>query len=250
MSRRTTRTATRIITAETPAHPGAVAGQALLRLLHLSSPALPIGAFHFSQGLEYAVDAGWVRDEAGALEWIEGLATASLATLDLPVLHRLHAAWSRNDYLAVKRWNACLIASRETHELRLEDRHLGSALFRVLEELGLTSSLYPTQRRADEIGVAYATAFAFACASWRIDGAAAAHAYAWTWTENQVLASVKLVPLGQSAGQRMLHVLGTRLGVLVPLSNEVRDSDIGISTAVAALASGLHETQYTRLFKS
>lgn len=250
MSRRTTRTATHIITAEAPRHAPPESGLALLRLLHLSSPALPIGAFHFSQGLECAVEAGWVRDEASALEWIEGLATAGLATLDLPVLKRLHRAWSAGDDGGVKSWNAFLIASRETHELRLEDRHLGSSLFRVLAELGHHSPLYPVSRRVDDVGVAYATAFSFACASWRIEASAALHAYAWAWAENQVLAAVKLVPLGQSAGQRMLHALVERIGALVPLSNEVRDSDIGISTTLAAIASALHETQYTRLFKS
>ena len=75
----------------------ASAAPQLLRLLHLASPALPIGAFHFSQGLEYAVECGWVKDEASALEWIEGLASASLATLDLPVLERLRAAWRQDD---------------------------------------------------------------------------------------------------------------------------------------------------------
>src|SRR3954467_3688868 len=85
----------------------------LLRLLHLASPALPIGAFHFSQGLEYAVETGWVRDEASALEWIGGIAQGSVATLDLPVLWRLQAAWTRNDVEALRRWNAFLIACRE-----------------------------------------------------------------------------------------------------------------------------------------
>jgi len=104
----------------------------LLRLLHLASPALPIGAFHFSQGLEYAVECGWVKDEASALDWIDGLASASLATLDLPVLERLRNAWRQDATQDVLRWNAFLIASRETQELRAEDRHLGSALLRVL----------------------------------------------------------------------------------------------------------------------
>jgi urease accessory protein len=221
----------------------------LLRLLHLSSPALPIGAFHFSQGLEYAVEAGWVTDEASALEWIGGIATGALATLDLPVLHRLHVGWQRDDAASVLTWNRFLIACRETHELRLEDRHLGGAMLRVLAEFDITTELFPP-RALNSHGVSHATAFALACARWRIDARAAMQAYAWAWTENQVIAAVKLVPLGQSAGQRMLHALTSRLSLLVSRAVDVMDSDIGISTSLSAVASGRHETQYTRLFRS
>ena len=128
MSRpRTTHTRTHIRTADPPAADAFVsAAPQLLRLLHLASPALPIGAFHLSHGLEDAVECGWVKDEASALEWIEGLASASLTTLDLPVLERLRSAWRQDDAPDVLRWNAFLIASRETEELRAEDRHLGS----------------------------------------------------------------------------------------------------------------------------
>ncbi|MEJ0084249.1 MAG: urease accessory protein UreF [Pseudomonadota bacterium] len=222
----------------------------LLRLLHLASPALPIGAFHFSQGLEYAVEAGWVRDEASALEWIDGIAHASLATLDLPVLQRLQAAWMREDHADVLRWNAFLIACRETDELRLEDRHLGAALLRVLAELDLTTGLFPITASNIRTALTHATAFGFACARWRIDPLAALQTYGWAWAENQVLAAVKLVPLGQSAGQRMLHSLSSRLGSYSAQAMEVLDSDIGISTALQSIASGRHETQYTRLFRS
>jgi urease accessory protein len=222
----------------------------LLRLLHLASPALPIGGFHFSQGLEYAVDCGWVRDEATALDWIGGIAGASIATLDLPVLYRLHAAWKQNDYLAVHRWNAFLIASRETAEFRAEDRHLGSALLRVLAEMELITELFGPRASKHPVGVAHATAFAFACARWRIDAPAAAQTYAWAWAENQVLAAVKLVPLGQSAGQRLLHALIPYLGAYSVRAADMLDMDIGVSTALSAVASGRHEVQYTRLFRS
>ena len=253
MSRRR-HTRTHISTADpvTPANasPSAEEVPGLLRLLHLASPALPIGAFHFSQGLEYAVESAWVKDEAGALEWIGGIAAGGLATLDLPVLARLHAAWRGADAAAIARWNAFLIASRETSELRAEDRHLGAALLRVLAELGLGRDIAASSVAASSCGVAHATAFAFACAKWNLEPPAVLQTYAWAWAENQVLAAVKLVPLGQSAGQRMLHALNTRLGALARQAADVIDSDIGISTALVAVASGRHETQYTRLFRS
>lgn len=245
------RTLTRIPTVDTA--PSGAAGDRSsqwLRLLHLASPALPIGAFHFSQGLEYAVEAGWVRDEATALDWIGGIAGSSLATLDLPVLHRLHAAWRQNDYLSVNRWNSFLIASRETEEFRAEDRHLGSALLRVLAELQLSMEVFGANPAKHPVGVSHATAFSFACVQWGIDAPAAAQTFAWSWAENQVLAAVKLVPLGQSAGQRLLHALIDRLGAYSAQAGEMLDSDIGVSTASNAVASGRHEIQYTRLFRS
>jgi urease accessory protein len=242
-------THTRIHT-EAPPSAAASDGLQLLHLLHLASPALPIGAFHFSQGLEYAVDAGWVKDEASALDWIGGIASSSLATLDLPVLDRLRNAWRREDFQAVHQWNAFLIASRETEELRAEDRHLGSALLRVLAELELTTDLFPLNASKSRLGVAHACVFAFACARWNIEGQACLQTYAWAWAENQVLAAVKLVPLGQSAAQRMLHALCARIPLLVERAHKLTDSDIGISTVLCSVSSGRHESQYSRLFKS
>ncbi len=230
----------------TPIHTRTTEPQ-LLRLLHLASPALPIGAFHFSQGLEYAVEAGWVVDEPSALDWIGGISEGSLATLDLPVLVRLHTAWL-TDESEVLRWNGFLIACRETEELRLEDRHLGAAMLRVLAEFDLETDLFV--RGSPERGIAHATAFAFACARWNIQALAMLETYAWAWAENQVLAAVKLVPLGQSAGQRLLHALHDRLAAYASRAINLMDSDIGVSTALSTVASGRHEVQYTRLFRS
>lgn len=254
MSRTPTRTRIRIHTTD-PRVAGEVEVDVnrqsqLLRLLHLASPALPIGAFHFSQGLEYAADAGWVTNESTALEWIGGIAESSLGTLDLPLLHRLRAAWEKGDHKGVKDWNAFLIACRETEELRAEDRHLGAALLRVLAELDLRTGLFPANTPASSVGVAHATAFSFAIARWRIDSEAAMQTYAWAWVENQVLAAVKIVPLGQSAAQRMLHALAGRIPAWVERALELADGDIGVSTALTAVASGRHEAQYTRLFRS
>jgi urease accessory protein len=242
-------TRTRTLTDTPPAAAASEVPQ-LLRLLHLASPALPIGAFHFSQGLEYAVETGWVKDESSALDWIDGIASASLATLDLPVLDRLRNAWRQQDHRAVQQWNAFLIAAREAEELRAEDRHLGSALLRVLAELELTTDLFPLNATKSRLGVAHATVFAFACARWNIEGRACSQTYAWAWAENQVLAAVKLVPLGQSAAQRMLYALCARIPLLVERAHKFTDSDIGISTALCAVASGRHESQYSRLFRS
>jgi urease accessory protein len=218
---------------------------ALLHLCHLVSPALPIGAYAYSQGLEYAVDAGWVHDEQSTLEWLGGLSRHALGTLDLPILARLHRAWCADDPPAVSHWSRQLLASRETSESRAEDVHLGGSLARVLVELRLTEA-----SRWLDVDVSFATPFALAACRWNIASADTLCGYLWAWSENQVLASVKLVPLGQSAGQRMLHRLIDSMPGIVERALCLSDEDIGISTVSQTMASSLHESQYTRLFRS
>lgn len=219
---------------------------ALLRLLQLASPALPIGAFNFSQGLEYANDVGWIQDEQQAGEWILGTARHGLAGIDLPMLLRLHAAWSGDDEPRARLLSQDLLASRETAELRAEELHLGQSLARVLVEYGIERAR-PWQRYA---GASHAALFALAGVTARADDRDCALAYAWAWAENQVTAAVKLLPLGQSAGQRLLESIRRQLPQLVAGAALLSDEDIGSATPGAMLASCRHETQYTRLFRS
>jgi len=229
------------ITADTITADTSAQALRLLRVLHLASPALPVGAFHFSQGLEYAVHAQWVHDASTAQAWLEGLASHALATLDLPLLARLHAAWSDADAAAVQRWNDWLLAARETAELRAEERHLGAALAKVLRELEVP---VPAGRYG------YVAMFACACVHWSIELPQALQTYGWVWLENQVLAAVKLVPLGQSAGQRLLHALMPRIAQSAACAVAIADADIGTGALMQILASARHETQYSRLFRS
>jgi urease accessory protein len=219
---------------------------ALLRLLQLVSPALPIGGYNFSQGLEYAIEAGWVRDEPSALGWISGLMGASIGTLDVPVLRRLHQAWSSNDLEAVDRWSRFLIASRETSELRAEDRHLGRSLAKVLAEVGVPNAR-GWQTRSD---ATFATTFSLGCTYWHVGADQCAWGYLWAWAENQVLAAIKTVPLGQSAGQRMLDTLIAQIPQVARDAATLEDENIGSAAPMHLIASAAHETQYTRLFRS
>lgn len=218
---------------------------ALLRLCHLVSPALPVGAYAYSQGLEYAVHAGWVSDEAGVLRWLQGMSRRSLGTLDLPVLQRLHRAWTEADAAAVREWNARLIAARETLELRAEERHLGCSLARVLIELDIAEA-------GDwiEADPSFATMFSLAAVRFGIGAGDTLCGYLWAWTENQVLAAIRLVPLGQSAGQRLLHALTDAMPQIVARAELTADEDIGVGVVAQAVASALHESQYSRLFRS
>ncbi len=224
---------------------GGVAVVPLLRLLHLVSPALPVGAYAYSQGLEYAVHAGWVRDEESAYAWLRGLAVRGLGTLDLPILLRLIRAWTADDQDAMARWNERLLASRETRELRAEELHLGHALVRILTGLQVRDA--PSLA---DVPVTFACAFALASVRWGIGATEALGGYLWSWAENQVLAAIKLVPLGQSSGQQLLHRLIDDVPALVDGALTTTDERIGSGTVSQFLASALHETQYTRLFRS
>jgi urease accessory protein len=218
----------------------------LLRLCQLVSPALPIGSYHFSQGLEYAVDAKWVCDEKDAGDWILGIANNAIGSLDLPILLRLHAAWMTNDQAAVQHWSQFLIASRETSELRAEERHMGKALAKVLIELEIAVAR-PWIVRDD---ASYAAMFTLAATTWAIDPTATAQAYLWAWTENQVLAALKLLPIGQSAGQRILNRIIPTMPHIVSKAMTISTDNIGIATPLHGMASSWHETQYSRLFRS
>jgi urease accessory protein len=219
--------------------------RALLHLCLLVSPALPVGAYAYSQGLEYAVQAGWVRDESSAFEWLKGLLSYSVGTLDLPVLLRLHRAWDAGDTAAIRNWNAQLIAARETAELRAEELHLGRSLARVLTSLGMTEA-----SEWLDSGPAFCTMFSLAAVRWGIPDAETLCGYLWTWSENQVLAAIKLVPLGQSAGQRLLHQLIDSMPAIADHAATLPDRGIGVGAILQPIASALHESQYSRLFRS
>jgi urease accessory protein len=222
----------------------------LLRLLHLCSPALPIGAFAYSQGLEPAVTADWVRDEAAATTWILGLLDSQLGNLDLPILRRLHDAWGDAESAvpprAVQTWSAFLMASRPSAELQAEERHLGAALARVVAGLGLPEAAVWTGR--DD--VTYAAMFSLAARRWDVPVAAAAQGFAFAWAEAQTSAAVRLVPLGQSAGQRILAAAAAAIPAVVARALALPDADLGAAAPRLAIASARHETQYSRLFRS
>ncbi len=216
---------------------------ALLRLLQLSSPALPVGGFAFSQGLETAIECGWVTDAGATRSWLEQQLSCSLARVDVPLFLRQHRAARDGDSERLRYYNAYILACRETAELRLTDTAMGEALCRLLPQVGLS---------VPDVGAetSFVTAFAAACAQWEIDEGAAASGFLWSWLENQVAAATKLVPLGQSAAQRLLGELLPALEAARATGESLREADIGASLPALTLASCWHETQYTRLFRS
>jgi urease accessory protein len=221
-------------------------GLALLRLLQLVSPALPVGAYAYSQGLETAVERGWVRDEVDAEEWIAGLLRYSLSNVDVPIFVRLYRAWMDGGGKQVIAWNDRLYAARESAELQQEDYHLGAALARLLVDLDMhEAQLWRTAPR-----VCFATLFSLAAVRWEIPLENAVRGYLWAWTENQVAAASRLIPLGQTASQRVLSHCLREIAEAAQRGLAVEDHEIGCSAAGLALASAYHETQYSRLFRS
>jgi urease accessory protein len=218
----------------------------LLRLLQLVSPSLPIGSFTYSQGIEWAVESGWIRDLGDLEDWLEGLLHGPLAQVDLPLLLRIQAAAEARDRESLATWTNWLLASRETAELRAEESNRGRAFADLLVAWGLEGAgdWRPQLARSQAAG------FAFAAAAWAIDPRVAATGYAWAWLEGLVLAAVKIVPLGQTQGQQALVRLAAQVPGALELALTLDDDGIGASSPVLAIASCRHETQYTRLFRS
>jgi urease accessory protein len=198
------------------------------RLLQLASPTLPVGAYSYSGGLEAACEAGLVSDAASAERWIGDVLEHSVLKMEAPLLLRMIEQ-------PEAKWNEQFLASREAAELRAETVQMGYSLNRLLPELGIEAC--PLEEPS------FPAVFAHAVRAWGIAPRQALTAYLWAWLENQVMAAVKAVPLGQTDGQRMLLALGARL-------QEVSEDEPGNFAPGLAILSSRHETQYSRLFRS
>ncbi len=221
-------------------------GQARLRLWQLLSPTLPVGAFSFSGGLEAAVAAGWLPDREAVAHWIRGQLLHGQARVDIPMLKRLHQSWRANDQAAVERHAAFLRANRESAELAAEDRHVGQALARLLRDLEISDA----ERWVGHERSAWAVLFALALVRWDIPLDEGAEAYLWSWCDNQVAAAIKLVPLGQTDGQRLLLSLGQAIQSAAAEGLSLPERAVGGGMPGLAIASCWHEIQYSRLFRS
>lgn len=212
-------------------------------LLQLSSPALPVGAYSYSQGLEGAIDEGRLRSEAEVQRWIGDGLCLVLGRYEAPVWLRLRRACSAADWPALIDWNERFIATRESRELRAETLQMGYSLMQLLRSLG-----QPAPFEAEEI--AYPTAHAWTCQCWDIGAEAGLYAYLFGWLENQVMAAIKTVPLGQVAGQRMLLNLRPRLRQTVVEALQLPDDRLSNQAPMLGILSSRHESQYSRLFRS
>ena len=199
----------------------------LARLLQLASPTLPVGAYSYSQGLEAAVEAGVVHDAASAERWIGDVLELSVGSMEAPLLWKM---------LNGEDCNELFLASRETAELRAETLQMGGSLALLLKDLNV-----------GEATGSYPAVYAFAARRWDIAPGDALVAYLWSWLENQVMAAVKAVPLGQTDGQRILLFLGSRIESLADEAKGMHPRNLAPGLA---FLSSRHETQYSRLFRS
>lgn len=217
-----------------------------LRLYQLISPSLPIGSFTYSQGLEWAIEAQWITDTPSLKQWLNSILDHSIVTLELPILLRLLSAFETSDEASVVRWTQWLLACRETAELRKEEQQRGAALARLLPSLGVNIP----ENIAMHVAKCQLTGFALAAHQWGIEVNKLCYGYCWGWLENIVLAGVKLIPLGQTDGQKIMFELAEKIPSSVEKALSLKDFDIHSSTPALAIASSRHETQYTRLFRS
>ncbi|WP_295892032.1 urease accessory protein UreF [uncultured Vibrio sp.] len=216
------------------------------RLFQLISPSLPIGGFTYSQGLEWAVEASWVTNRSAMEDWMSNMLFNSVATLELPVIERLYHAVQSADTTQIQHYSEKLVCSRETKELRAEEKQRGLALNTLLNKLdikvdGVELSDYPKNQL---LGLCVAAVH------WNIELNELKKGYLWSWAENLVMAGVKLVPLGQTDGQIALINLSDRFSEALAIAEQTEDWMIGSFTPSVSIASSLHETQYTRLFRS
>lgn len=217
---------------------------ALLRLLQLVSPALPVGAYSYSEGLEYAVHAGWVGDGVTLKRWLEDALEHGAARLEAAVLVRVYEALRAGDAAAVRRWNAWLTAARETEELRAQSLDMGRSLLRLLRGLD------PPVRPAVGEACNFVSAFAAAAVHWGIGKRETVIGYLQSWAGNLIGAGIKLIPLGQTAGQQLQWELQGAIERATGTVLAIADADLSAMNWGLALASMAHETQYTRLFRS
>jgi urease accessory protein len=223
----------------------------LLHILWLASPALPVGGFSYSEGLEAAVDAGHVADETSAADWLTDQLHLSLARADLAVVAQAIPAWQTGDLARIRQLNDWVLQTRETQEFRLQTEQMGRSLLEWARQLGaLGTGVFDRLSQATLQPPTYPVAMACAAASRDADVHDSLLGFAFGWAENMVQAAIKSVPLGQSAGQRMLARLTADIPAAVAQAMVLRDDERQAFSPLLAIHSSRHETQYSRLFRS
>ena len=223
----------------------------LLQLIWLASPALPIGGFSYSEGLEAAISSGWITNEADAANWLEQQLQLTQARSDIAVIAQALAAWQHDDRARLIALNSWVRQTRESSELRLQTEQMGRSLIawlrnqhandaqrlNAIDWLAAQDASYP-------LAFSLAAHFSGACAR------AALLSYAFGWAENMVQAAIKAQPLGQSAGQRILARLTNAIPAAVEHALALPDAERQAFSPMLAILSAQHENQYSRLFRS
>ena len=232
----------------------------LLQLMWLASPALPIGGFSYSEGLEAAVDRAGITTELGANDWLQDQLHLSLTRIDLAVVAKAIAAWRRSDLDRIHELNDWVLQTRESSELRLQTEQMGRSMldwWRKQPSFHHASDFaqVPASVSMDASNhffnsPTYPVAFALAASSTQASVRDCLMSFAFGWAENMTQAAVRAVPLGQTAGQRILANLANRIPTAVDHAMSLQDSERQAFSPMLAILSSQHETQYSRLFRS
>jgi urease accessory protein len=217
---------------------------ALLQLIWLASPALPVGGFSYSEGLESAVDCERVHDEATAAAWLADQLHLCLSRADLAVMADAIAAWRNDDSSRIAELDRWVLRTRETSEMRQQTEQMGRSLVEWLK------SVQPTVAARAPQPLTYPVAFALAASASSAPVRDCLLSFAFGWAENMTQAAIKSVPLGQSAGQRILLRLAAEIPNAVDKALALREDDRQAFSPMLAILSAQHETQYSRLFRS
>ncbi|NJN20001.1 MAG: urease accessory protein UreF [Leptolyngbya sp. RL_3_1] len=222
---------------------------ALLRLLQLASPALPIGAYSYSEGIETLVHQGQITDVGALTHWLQAELQRGTIRLEAAVMMRAFRAWQQGDETALTRWNDWLSAVRDGEELRQQSWQMGRSLLRLVGDLdpaGLAE--LPDTLRSERCN--FAIAFGITAALWQLPASETTLIFLQSWATNLISAGVRLVPLGQTEGQRLLRQLAEPLQKASHQVQTLSDDQLFACSWGLSLASMAHETQYSRLFRS
>ena len=223
---------------------------ALLQLMWLASPALPVGGFSYSEGLEPAVEAGLIPGETQACAWLRDQFHLGLARSDIAVVSQAFKAWLRGDLASIVELNVWVTTTRETSELRQQTEQMGRSMVEWLKNRGQPSDARVAQAQTLKPAPTWPVAFALAAAQTGAPLREALLSFGFGWAESMVQAALKAVPLGQNAGQRILAALTNDIPAAVDHAISLSDSERQAHMPMLAILSAQHETQYSRLFRS
>ncbi len=226
-----------------------MAYSSLSRLFQIASPMLPIGAYSYSQGLEWAIETEDVSDIASAQQWIGDVLTIYFGQFELPILLRLYRAWQSNNSNEIIEWDSQYKAGRDSAETLAESKQMSYSLMKLHQELeSWTASSWQVLDAIEQ--PSFLTVYALSAFEWGISEQDMLHAYAWSWLENQASAAMKTVPLGQVAGQKIISTLAADIEQVIERAVALQDDEISNFCPMLTIASCQHETQYSRLFRS
>ena len=220
----------------------------LMRLLRVGSPGLPIGAFSHSQGIEWVVNKGYVGNEAQLEDWLRTLMYTNQKCFDLPIASKLYEAWGKNDLNRVKGLNNLYFASKDCLELRQETLQMGRSLLEIFIQTREIKTIAADFK--DFETVTFLTALSYVLSKWSVGVENCLTLILWGWLENQVVAAMKLIPIGHLACQKIFGSLENNFGDIIKEALNIEETSWSNFSLGQSIACAKHETQYSRMFRS